>query len=259
MYDAIILAGGTCPWLKKLSGTEYRAVAMLDKRPLVSYIIDALLACEAINKITIAGTKKELAKIDLPEEVQIVDAGGTMLDTTLAAITATNAAQPVLFVTDDVPLLTADAVSDFLRRVENQSADVFYPIIPKRACLRSFPAGKRTYVTFKDGIFTGGNVLLVRPQVVANCKKTAEKVFEKRKYPWKLCGWLGWSFVFKFLFHRLDVKDVEERASELLGFKGKAVITEFAEIGMDVDKEADWLLMEACLGESPDKYAVKRE
>ena len=52
---------------------------------------------------------------------------------------------------------------------------------------------------------------------------------------------------------------MEERASELLGFKGKAVITEFAEIGMDVDKEADWLLMEACLGESPDKYAVKRE
>ena len=57
MYDAIILAGGACPWLNKLSGTEYRAVAMLDGRPLVSYIIDALQACDAIDKITISGTQ----------------------------------------------------------------------------------------------------------------------------------------------------------------------------------------------------------
>lgn len=247
MYDAIILAGGTCPWLKKLSGTEYRAVAMLDGQPLVSYIIDALLACDAIDKITISGTKKELAPLKLPTDVQIVEASGTMLDNTLAAIKATGATRPVLFVTDDVPLLTAQAVTDFLQKVKNQQADVFYPIIPKSACLRAFPSGKRTYVTFKDGIFTGGNILLVNPQIVANCKEVAEQVFAKRKYPWKLCSWLGWSFVLKFLLHRLEVKDVEARASQLLGFRGKAVITEFAEIGMDVDKEADWHLIETCL------------
>ena len=186
MYDAIILAGGACPWLKKLSGTEYRAVAMLDGRPLVSYIIDALQACDAIDKITISGTQRELAGIDLPAGVQVVEASGTMLDNTLAAIRATNATKPVLFVTDDVPLLTAEAVTDFLQKVKDQDADVFYPIIPKSACLRDFPAGKRTYVTFKDGIFTGGNILLVNPEVVANCKGVAEQVFAKRKYPWKL-------------------------------------------------------------------------
>ncbi len=248
MYDAIVLAGGTCPWLKKLSGTEYRAVAMLDGKPLVSYIIEALLACEAINKITISGAKNELAHINLPKDVQIVEAsGGTMLDTTLAAVKATNAVRPVLFVTDDVPLLTSEAVTDFLQKIESHSADVFYPIIPKSVCLRDFPDGKRTYVTFKDGVFTGGNILLVNPAVVAKCKETAEQVFAKRKYPWKLCGWLGWSFVLKFLLHRLKVKDVEARASELLGFKGKAVVTQFAEIGMDVDKEADWYLIKKCL------------
>ena len=247
MYDAIILAGGACPWLKKLSGTEYRAVAMLDGRPLVSYIIDALQACDAIDKITISGTQRELAGIDLPAGVQVVEASGTMLDNTLAAIRATNGTKPVLFVTDDVPLLTAEAVTDFLQKVKDQDADVFYPIIPKSACLRDFPAGKRTYVTFKDGIFTGGNILLVNPEVVANCKGVAEQVFAKRKYPWKLCSWLGWSFVLKFLLHRLEVKDVEARASQLLGFRGKAIITEFAEIGMDVDKEADWHLIETCL------------
>lgn len=247
MYDAIILAGGTCPWLKKLSGTEYRAVAMLDGRPLVSYIIDALLACDAINRITISGSKKELSRIDLPREVQIVEAEGTMLDNTLAAIKATKAIKPVLFVTDDVPLLTAEAVTDFLQKVKKQDADVFYPIIPKSACLRDFPLGKRTYATLKDGIFTGGNILLVNPEIVATCKEAAETVFAKRKYPWKLCSWLGWSFILKFLLHRLEVKDVEARASQLLGFRGKAVVTEFAEIGMDVDKEADWYLIETCL------------
>ena len=245
MYDAIILAGGTSPWLKKLSGTEYRAVAMLGGRPLVSYIIDALLACEAINKITIAGSEKELAEIALPEGVQVAEAGGTMLDTAMAALKAADAVNPVLFVTDDIPLLTPEAVIDFLQRTGNQTADVFYSIIPRSACLEKFPLGKRTYVNFKDGVFTGGNVLLVKPEIVARCKQKAEEVFEKRKNPLKLCGWLGWPFVFKFLLRRLEVKDVEARASELLGFSGKAIITEYAEIGMDVDKESDWRLMES--------------
>ncbi|MGL5206747.1 MAG: nucleotidyltransferase family protein, partial [Acidaminococcaceae bacterium] len=226
---------------------EYRAVAMLDGRPLVSYIIDALLACDAIEKITISGTQKELAGIDLPANVQLVEAGGTMLDNTLAAIRSTGAVKPVLFVTDDVPLLTKKAVNDFLQKVKDQNADVFYPIIPKSACLRDFPEGKRTYVTFRDGSFTGGNILLVNPRIVASCKEVAEQVFAKRKYPWKLCSWLGWSFVLRFLLHRLKVQDVEARASQLLGVRGKAVITEFAEIGMDVDKEEDWHLIEASM------------
>ena len=48
----------------------------------------------------------------------------------------------------------------------------------------------------------------------------------------------------KFLLHRLTLSDIELRASELLGFSGKAVVSHYPEIGMDVDKEEDWQLLE---------------
>lgn len=48
----------------------------------------------------------------------------------------------------------------------------------------------------------------------------------------------------KFLLHRLTLSDIELRASELLGFRGKAVVSHYPEIGMDVDKEEDWQLLE---------------
>jgi len=48
MYDAIILAGGTCGWLKKMAGTDYRATAELAGRPLIAYIVEALTASGVI-------------------------------------------------------------------------------------------------------------------------------------------------------------------------------------------------------------------
>ena len=48
----------------------------------------------------------------------------------------------------------------------------------------------------------------------------------------------------KFLLHRLTLSDIELQASELLGFSGKAVVSHYPEIGMDVDKEEDWQLLE---------------
>ena len=55
---------------------------------------------------------------------------------------------------------------------------------------------------------------------------------------------VGFGFVLKFLLHRLTLSDIELRASELLGFSGKAVVSHYPEIGMDVDKEEDWQLLE---------------
>lgn len=243
MYDAIILAGGTCGWLKKMAGTDYRATAELAGRPLIAYIVEALTASGVIGDITIAGDLVNLSAIDLPAEVRLVAAAGSMLQTAEAAVKASGAEKPVLFVTDDIPLLTPDAVRDFLMQTEGRTADVFYPIVSRDACESKFPGSRRTYVKLKEGVFTGGNILLVRPEVVASCQSAAEEVFARRKRPLELCGWLGWRFILRFLLRRLAIRDVEQRASSLLGFQGSVVRSCFPEIGIDADKETDWRFM----------------
>ena len=58
---------------------------------------------------------------------------------------------------------------------------------------------------------------------------------------------LGVGFILKFLFHRLTLADVEKRGSLVVGFEVRAIVSDFAEVGMDVDKPADWKLAQKYL------------
>ena len=53
--------------------------------------------------------------------------------------------------------------------------------------------------------------------------------------------------VFKFMTGKLSISDIENRVKELFDIVGKAMICSYAEIGMDVDKEADVVIAERLL------------
>lgn len=244
MYNAVILAGGKTPWLQKAVGTNIRALAPLGGRRMVEYIIDALDQSGMIERIIVAADGSQWEAAVLPQRAELVTVQSrSMPETAAAAAAVLPADSKILFVCDDIPLLTAAAVQDFLQQTEAVAAEAYYPVISEADCTRAFPGAKRTYVTLPDGKFTGGNLMLLNAAVISCGLAKAGDIFARRKKPWELCGWLGFGFVVKFLLQRLTLADVEKRASELLGFKGKAVISHYPEIGMDIDKEEDWQLL----------------
>lgn len=247
MYDAIILAGGKSPWLKPIAGTDCRAAALIAGKPMLNYINQALVGSAKIERVVVIAPKGAVEGVALEKNTYLVDAGNDLLETLELALAKVNQTRPVVIVTDDIPLLTTEAVDDFLRQAERSPADFLYTIIPQVVCQRDFPQGQRTYGRLKDGCFTGGNMFLVKGPVVMQQKKKAEEIFAKRKSPWQLCSWLGWWFVCKLLLHRLTLAEVEARASLLLGFSGRAIITNYSGVGMDVDKKSDWELIAAVL------------
>ena len=123
---------------------------------------------------------------------------------------------------------------------------IYYAVIPKEACLKRFPDAKRTFGTLTDGTFTGGNLMLIKKEVVINSQELGREIFALRKSPFGLANWLGWSFIFKAVFRKLTLKAAEERVSEILA-PSKAIITQHAGIGMDVDKPSDLKLVEKYL------------
>ena len=100
----------------------------------------------------------------------------------------------------------------------------------------------------KEGLFTGGNIMMMDAEVIPAALAKGREIFAKRKKPLELVKMLGVGFIFKFLFHRLTLADVEERGSLVVGFNGKAVVSAYAEIGMDVDKPEDYQLACKYLG-----------
>jgi len=240
MYDAIILAGGENS--KELSDYTphcYEALIEIAGRPMVTFVAQALAASGQIGRILVMGPTAELAKCEFPPQAAVLAGGPTIIDTIRLGMAAVGHTRKVVVATSDVPLLTAEAVNDFLAQCSRIEADLYYPIVPKEINERRFPGNRRTYVRLREGVYTGGNLFLVNPAIVEQCARVAEKFIAERKNPLIMCKMLGWSFVIKFLLGMLRLREVEKRVSELLGVRGAVVQSPYPELGIDVDKPSD--------------------
>lgn len=254
-YNVVLLAGGRAGWLKEYAGTDIRALAPVSGSTMLEYITDALKKSGRTARIMLAadaGAMQQLRRV-MPEGTEICAAGNDLPSSCLLAAKALQqpAGSKILFVCDDIPLLTPEAVCSFLDACEKYpDGELFYPVIPREICVRDYPEAVRTYGHLADGVFTGGNMMLVAADVIPRGQEMAKDIFSRRKQPLKLCSWLGWSFVLKLLLHLLDTKEAEQRTSELLKMKCHVIICSNAEVGMDVDKLSD-----LCLAE---KYLARR-
>ncbi|KLU39924.1 MAG: hypothetical protein AA931_08230 [Peptococcaceae bacterium 1109] len=245
--DAIVLAGApNTGKLQEVSPEAYEAVIPVAGKPMISYVLDALRSTPRIKEIVVVGpeTLREL----MPPGARLVKSGSTLTENIMRGAEALKNSPQVLVVTSDIPFIHKEAIEDFLDRCADLQADLYYPIISKEANEQVFPGCIRTYVTLKEGTFTGGNMVLSTPRLLSNSKALVEKVVIFRKKPWRLARLLGFSFVLKFFLKRLALAELEKRASALLGVQGVAVISPYPEIGTDVDKPSDLELAQRLMG-----------
>ncbi|UMZ75265.1 nucleotidyltransferase family protein [Natranaerofaba carboxydovora] len=246
MTKAVILAGSQkSP--EETDGDFYKnkALIKLNGYPMITYIINALSKAEEISEINIVGPKDSLGHILKDYEVNILPEDGTVLDNILLAAEtlAVNEGESILLVTSDIPLITPEAIENFLSKCEG-SYDLYYPVIDKTENDKRFPELNRTFVKFKEGHFTGGNVFFINPRKVKQCYDKVQKIIFFRKKPVKLAMLLGITFLFRLLTGQLSISQVEKKVSNLLNIQGKAVITPYPELGTDVDKEEDLMWIE---------------
>ena len=249
-YDLIILAGGAGTVTLPGQGERARALAELKGRRLLEYIADGVRESSRVASVVLVTHSAHLeafrqAAVAVPG-LLLCACDGSMAECAAAAIRRLRE-QPghekitkVATVCDDLPFLTGAALDDFIARAEAAEADGVYAIVRKEACLREFPSLRRTFFHLKEGDFTGGNVSLVSVDLFPGCIEKMKEVFALRKNPVKLAAWLGPFFILKMLLHRLSLADVEKKVSELFGYRGRAVITDHACIGTDLDKAEEW-------------------
>ena len=249
-YDLIILAGGAGTVTLPGQGERARALAELKGRRLLDYIVDGVRESSRVASVVLVTHSAHLeafrqAAVAVPG-LLLGACDGSMAECAAAAIRKLQE-QPghenitkVATVCDDLPFLTGEALDDFIARAEAADADGVYAIVRKEACMREFPSLRRTFFHLKEGDFTGGNVSLVSVDLFPGCIEKMKEVFALRKNPVKLAAWLGPFFILKMLLHQLSLEDVERKVSELFGYRGRAVITDHACIGTDLDKAEEW-------------------
>ena len=243
MALAVVLAGGKKEGLLKSEALPVNeALIPIGDKLMIEYVVEALLQSAHIDRIVIAGPLEQLAELfgHTGATIKLVQCGDTAVDSFRRAFRAVcPVREHILIVTADVPLLTTQAVDDFVSACLALEGDLFYPIVSKQSNEKKYPGVKRTYVKLKEGFFTGGNLIFIKPEIVEKCMPVAEQLVRLRKKPWRLASYIGWGVLFKYILGSLSLRDAEKEVSKKMGIHGVAIISSFPEIGIDVDKQSD--------------------
>ncbi len=246
--DAVVLAGrANTGGLAQDSDEELEANITIAGKPMVSYVLETLLALPQIGNVLLVGPKEGLS-MHLGPRVFPVEPGGDLIDNVKAGLAGTST-EYVLVCASDIPLVTVDVMSHLLAECLRQGADFCYPVSTKEDCDRMFPGVHRTYLRLRDGTFTGGNVMFVRKEALVNAWPLIEKMLTYRKSPIKMASFLGFGLVIRVFLGLASVAEIEKRVYDMLSIKPKAIVGVSPQISVDVDKPSDLALCRSILGQ----------
>lgn len=237
---AVVLAGGKAkPDIIALTGVDNRALVPIGGRTMLECVLEALESSDSVSDITVIG--------DLPSSPRyrsVADQGG-FVDNLFAGIQAAGKAESVLVTTVDVPFITGAVVDDFVMNSRQLGADIVYPVVPVELCYAKYPGVKRTAIGLKEGKFTGGNMMLMRPDFLLSHRDRIASAYAARKTPLKLAMMLGLGTVGRLALSiagirsALNLPVLQGAAGRLLGGTARAYISPYPEIATDIDRPSD--------------------
>jgi GTP:adenosylcobinamide-phosphate guanylyltransferase len=294
LIDAIVLAG-TDKNPKRMIEGQNKAFLEVGGEILVRRVVQALGNADSIGKVFVVGPGDRLRKSmeGLPGDINVVEQAGGLLSNAWRAIEASEARhreaageddplRPLLFISSDLPLISAAAVDDFVSRCVQRDAGLDVPAgmlagVAEEASLRQFYSEgdndgiHRPYVNFSDCRLRLANIYVGRPRTLNNeqfletgfAHRKAEKLKNVVMLVWNFLGQHGgWRAAWITsrlqltliaskkkgrLFHWLrsfnKKEDTEKSCGDVLGGTVKIVITPFGGLSLDVDNDEDYRVL----------------
>ncbi|NLL61409.1 MAG: NTP transferase domain-containing protein [Candidatus Atribacteria bacterium] len=242
--NAIILAG------KKDTGKveennrfTNKALLQINEIPMIEYIVNALQTAALVRDIVVVGPEYDLAPF-LGEKVRkILNSTESMVRNVQIGLDYFPHDSKVLILTSDIPLITGEIVDRFIKKCEPHNAFFYYPIILKENILKKYPETIRSYVNLKEGIYCGGNMVIVGKPVFDRNRQLLDELYQNRKDVKKYISILGARFLVKYLMKSLTINEIEKKAAEIVGYPVKGIIIEDPEVMIDLDKLSDYELI----------------
>jgi len=255
--DAVIMAGGMLDEADPLS--EYvqvskKSLIKIAGKEMVRYVAEAAAGSSRVGRTFVVGLSPEDG-VEFATPVEYVEATGGMLDNIVAGIERVMEVDPgverVVIITADLPLLTTAMVDYFIDTCLETDHDLHYTVVEKSAIEACFPGSRRSFVPLRSGSFAGGDINMVKVSVLQANLPLVRQAMGFRKNVWQQVRLLGFGTLIKFAFRRLTIADAERVAGRALGCQGRAIITPYPEMGMDVDKPHQLDIVRAILEGRP--------
>lgn len=261
----VVTAGGRIVWADFALVVTPPEYAPYQEYPYDLYEIKALLKIEGrtlletvLNAVWCTGRVREVVVVGSPFLRYWVDRAGERLVTEkleahenlIAGLQAVAHYPRVLYITSDLPFVTAEAINRFIDSCP-ADASLCYAIVRRERFDARFPNSPSTYARLKDGEFVAGCAMMVEPAALLERAEWIRSVAQRRKSLWRLALLAGFTVLWKFATRQLTVADVERRAEQLLGIRCRAVECD-PELAYDIDTpqeyEYAWRLTNAGAG-----------
>ena len=240
--DVIVMAGGRMSPqdpLYAVTGLTNKALLPIAGRPMIQYVVDALAGATEVQQFVIVGLSPEKSP-DLGVPAVYMPSRGGLFDNVVAGFEKLREIKPdtrlAILSTADIPLLTTEMVNWYITTCSETDHDIYYTIVERSVMEGRFPQAGRTFVPLRGGAYCGGDIFMARTDLAQSNQALFDRLMAARKSFWKQVRLVGLGFLIRFVLRRLTVADAERRVSKTLNVRGRAVITPFAEMGMDVDK-----------------------
>jgi len=255
-FSAVILAGDRGPEepLALAGGVSCKALISVGGRPMVLRVLEALGESAEVGARILCGPQKtalqqepELCKLIDSDQVKWVEPLATPSSSTFKVLQSLPEETPVLVTTADHALLSTAMVDHFCREARSSGTDVLIGLARHELVAAAYPETRRTVTKLKDGGYCGCNLfafLTPRARLAAEFWKRVE---DQRKKPQRVIAAIGWLAVLRYLTGRLSLTEALRRLSVRINLKAGAILMPFPEAAIDVDKVADWKLVESIL------------
>lgn len=145
------MAGGRA---ERMGGVE-KPMVMLDQKPLIGYVIEALLASPEIGTVYVAltdrtpGTWEHLNRVynSEPRLQPVLTPGVGYVEDTVYVVRMLELYRPFLIISSDLPLVTPDAIDIVLRKYKEAGTEA----LSVRVDAAVVPPGIRTDTVLTDG------------------------------------------------------------------------------------------------------------
>jgi GTP:adenosylcobinamide-phosphate guanylyltransferase len=242
---AVVLAGGPPDSVADLQpGAPNKAFVRIAGVSLVERTLRALRASRSVTRIIVVAPEHAHALPDLALADERRNDGKRITESLRNGLDGLKTDEPVLVCTSDLPVLTAIAVDDFAEHARAIDPDLGYGCIERRVHVASYPHVPHTWAYLREGTFCGAGLIVIKPRALPPLERFIERLGAARKNPLALARIFGWDVMVRFALRRLSIASAERRASQILGVSVRALVSPFAEAGVNVDRVSDVALAE---------------
>jgi CTP:molybdopterin cytidylyltransferase MocA len=257
--DAVVAAGGTpLPGDPLYPFTQGQPKALLDLcgKPMIQWVLDALCAAPTVDHVVIVGLDPATQLTCSKAIAYLPDAHG-LLENVRAGARRIQELDPqaehFLFVSSDIPGITAEMVTWVAEAGAKPGLDGSYNVITRATMERRYPNSRRSYVRFRDVEVCGGDMNVLRVASVLGHEQDElwQAIINSRKNALKQAMLIGLDTLFLILFRLATLDQALAQVTQRLHLNAQAVICPYAEVGMDVDKPAQLELVRADMASRP--------